>query len=78
MIGYNRNVKPFHTVQRLVCLEHLQQIYQIFVLFGERIVTLTFIYQFFQIHFPTNSLSHLNIISSFIVYPFYNHQLFFF
>ena len=36
-----------------------------------------FIYLFFQIHFPTdsifNSLSHLNIISSFIIYYFFNN-----
>ena len=32
---------------------------------------LTFTYPFFQIHFPTDSLSHLNIISSFILYSFF-------
>ena len=35
----------------------------------------------FQLHFLTNflsfSLSHLNIISSFILYSFFNHHLFF-
>ena len=47
---------------------------QIFVLFGEWIVTFTFNYLLFQIHFPTyslsHSLSHLNIIYSFIIYSF--------
>ena len=37
----------------------------------------TFIYPFFQIHFLTDSLSHslshLNIISSFIIYYFFNN-----
>ena len=33
-------------------------------------MTFTFFYQLFQIHFPTDSLSHLNIISSFIIYYF--------
>ena len=40
-------------------------------------MTFTFIYQFFQIHFPIDSLfhslSHLNIISSFIIYYFFNN-----
>ena len=58
-------------------LEHLQLNHQIFVLFGEWIVTFTFIYPLFQIHFLTNSLSHslshLNIIFSFIIYSFFNN-----
>ena len=58
-------------------LEHLQQTRQIFVLFGEWTVTFSFYLPTFQIHFPTDplshSLSHLNIISSFILY----HHLFF-
>ena len=33
----------------------------------------TFIYQLFQIHFLTDSLSHLNIIYSFIIYYFFNN-----
>ena len=40
-------------------------------------MTFTFIYQFFQIHFPIDSLFHslspLNIISSFIIYYFFNN-----
>ena len=39
-------------------------------------MTFTFIYKLFQIHFPidslSHSLSHLNIISSFIIYSFFN------
>ena len=58
-------------------LEHLQQIHQIFVLFGEWTVLLPFIYPLFQIHFLTDSLSyslsHLNIISSFIISSFFNN-----
>ena len=56
-------------------LEHLQQNQQIFVLFVEQTVTFTFIYPLFQIHFPTDSLSHLNIISSFIIYYFFNNYI---
>ena len=33
---------------------------------------LPFNYPLFQIHFPTNFLSHLNIISSFILYSFFS------
>ena len=33
-------------------------------------MTFIFIYQLFQIHFPIDSLSHLNIIYSFIIYYF--------
>ena len=58
-------------------LEYLQQIHQIFVLFGEWTMTFTYIYLLFQIHFLTDSLSHslshLNIISSFIIYSFFNN-----
>ena len=40
-------------------------------------MTFIFIYQFFQIHFSMDSLSHflshLNIISSFIIYYFFNN-----
>ena len=40
-------------------------------------VTFNFIYSLFQIHFPTeflsHSLSHLNIIFSFIIYYFFNN-----
>ena len=46
---------------------------QIFVLFEEWPVTFTFIYQLFQIHFPIDSLSHLNIIFSFIIFYFFNN-----
>ena len=36
---------------------------------------LPFIYPFFQIYFSTDSLSHLNIISSFIIYSFFNNYI---
>ena len=36
-------------------------------------MTFTFIYQLFQIHFSTDCLSHLNIISLFIIYSFFNN-----
>ena len=42
-------------------------------MFGEWTVTFTFIYQLFQIYFLTDSLSHLNIISLFIIYSFFNN-----
>ena len=51
-------------------LEQLQQNQQICVLFEESTVTFTFIYPLFQIYFPTDSVSHLNIIYSFIIYFF--------
>ena len=58
-------------------LEHLQQIRQNFVLFGEWTVTFTFDCPLFQIYFSTDSLSHflshLNIIYSFIIYSFFNN-----
>ena len=61
-------------------LEHLQQIRQNFVLFGEWTVTFTFDYPLFQIHFSTDSLSHslshLNIIYSFIIFFFLQLHIF--
>ena len=52
----------------LYCLKNEQQL-------------LHFNYPLFRIHFPTDSLSyslsHLNIISSFILYSFFYHHLFF-
>ena len=63
-------------------LEHLQQLLQICVLFRERAMTFNFYLLTFSNTLPTDSLSHslshLNIISSFIVYSFFNHHLFFF
>ena len=54
-------------------LEQLQHNQTIFVLFEESTVTFIFIYPLFQIYFPTDSVSHLNIIYSFIIYYFFNN-----
>ena len=47
-----------------------------FVLFGEWIMTFSFYLLTFSNTLPTNSLSHLNIIFSFIVYSFFNNYIF--
>ena len=61
-------------------LEHLQQSRQIFACLKSEQYILPFVYQLFQIHFPIDSLfhylSHLNIISSFIIYYFFNNYTF--
>ena len=59
----------------IICnmLEHFQQLQQIFVLFGEWTMIFSFYILSFSNTLPTDSLSHLNIISSFILY----HHLFF-
>ena len=58
-----------------VFLEYLQQLLQIFVLFGEWIVIFSFYIPTFTNTLSTDSrsqsLSYLNIISSFILYSFF-------
>ena len=61
--------------------EYLKQSFYIFLLFEEYTVTFIFDFIFFQIYFPTDSLSfflsHLNIISSLFLYSFFNLPLLF-
>ena len=63
-----------HIIIQVLPLEHHQQPLQIFACLESEQCILPFTYLLFQIHFPTDclshSLSHLNMISSFTLYYF--------